>query len=281
MKKNTHLLLILIGLSSLLISPRLNAQHHPPKNPEIREYIENRILPAIMESRKEFEATLSASEKEEINQWREKVKLQKESSRLPKELLQKARNQPETLTDAEKVQLFDSKLAKKEFQKTVHQALEKHIEKAKPYLETLLKKREEWRNDLKNLNEERLAPENNGEETPFKKSHHLKRLLSTFHFVLMDPANPFPFRNKSEIAVIFPNPSNGNATITYQIEKATSVSIEIVDQNGNSVKEVLKESKQMAGNHTVSFSSGNLKPGHYFCIVQTDGKKEVKRFIVK
>ena len=63
--------------------------------------------------------------------------------------------------------------------------------------------------------------------------------------------------------VIYPNPSNGNFSINYKIEKASKVEITLIDISGKLIKVLLSE-QQLQGTYNLQFQNTNLQKGLYF-----------------
>lgn len=72
---------------------------------------------------------------------------------------------------------------------------------------------------------------------------------------------------------LFPNPTNSDFSVSYTIEKASFVKIEIYDITGSKVKTILDINNQVAGNHYQNFSISELKSGTYiFVLTHKSGK---------
>lgn len=85
------------------------------------------------------------------------------------------------------------------------------------------------------------------------------------HFLLMDPAKMAEraeTMDKRTISV-YPNPGSTQQTISFDIQKAGEVSVEIIDKNGNIVQKVFNGSLEK-GKNKLDVSIGNLKSDVYF-----------------
>jgi hypothetical protein len=67
---------------------------------------------------------------------------------------------------------------------------------------------------------------------------------------------------------VYPNPSNANATIYFNLNKQENVSIELYDVQGNKVLSVADEKLEI-GEHTITFNRNNLTSGIYFLSLKT------------
>ncbi len=244
-------------------------------------YLEQNVFPAILEQRKKLELQLSETEKAEIAQLREEFQVFKQKGKEDRMGGKKHRQNMESLSDAEKVALFDQHHQKKKLHQQLREKVNKYESKVNPLLEELHEPMQKWKTDLK-----ALAENNNDEEEPDHSMHPnrhqggLRRFLSPIHFVLLDPEKGFSQAENTRSSLMYPNPVAGEAQISFSLEKSGNVLVEIVDSQGNVVK-TISEKRMEAGANTLTFKTDDLKQGAYFYILQANGKKEVKRFVVK
>ena len=79
---------------------------------------------------------------------------------------------------------------------------------------------------------------------------------------------------------VFPNPSAGQSTITYQVQGAPqAVSVRVVDLLGREVSTLLND-RQGAGFHELTVSTGDLAAGAYLVRVQVGDKVATRRLAV-
>ncbi|MGI4865186.1 MAG: T9SS type A sorting domain-containing protein [Janthinobacterium lividum] len=79
---------------------------------------------------------------------------------------------------------------------------------------------------------------------------------------------------------VFPNPSEGTATVSYQVKDAAqSVAIRVTDLLGRSVRTFLND-KQNPGIHDLSIAAGDLSVGTYLVQVQVGDKVATRRLAV-
>ncbi|MFT4525413.1 MAG: hypothetical protein ACI85F_001566, partial [Bacteroidia bacterium] len=70
-------------------------------------------------------------------------------------------------------------------------------------------------------------------------------------------------------ASLFPNPTNDNATMFFDLVENTNINLEVVNTMGQSV--VVKSYGQMSsGNHRVEIPASQMAPGFYFVNLTTD-----------
>ena len=79
---------------------------------------------------------------------------------------------------------------------------------------------------------------------------------------------------------VFPNPSAGQSTITYQVQGAPqAVSVRVVDLLGREVSTLLND-RQGAGFHELTVATGDLAAGAYLVRVQVGDKVATRRLAV-
>lgn len=79
---------------------------------------------------------------------------------------------------------------------------------------------------------------------------------------------------------VFPNPSAGESTITYQVKDAAQpVAVRVTDLLGRDVRTLL-DAKQSVGLHNLSVATGDLSRGTYLVRVQVGDKVATRRLSV-
>jgi hypothetical protein len=70
---------------------------------------------------------------------------------------------------------------------------------------------------------------------------------------------------------VYPNPSNSNTYVVYNLNQGQNVAIEVWNELGQKIMD-LNNGEQTAGKHEVVINKGNLQPGMYFVrMVTTEG----------
>jgi hypothetical protein len=84
----------------------------------------------------------------------------------------------------------------------------------------------------------------------------------------------------STAMAIFPNPFQQQTTIQYQLDKTTSVTLEIYDVNGRRIAQPVPNSSQDAGLYRVNFQAGDHPKGVYYVVLRTEDAVESKRLVL-
>ncbi len=85
----------------------------------------------------------------------------------------------------------------------------------------------------------------------------------------------------TQLLSIYPNPTTGEATITYEVDKeGSSVAIYLTNNLGIRVMEVSNEVSQAQGTHNVRINTRNLSAGVYFYTLVLNGVAYTERLVV-
>ncbi len=87
------------------------------------------------------------------------------------------------------------------------------------------------------------------------------------------------FVNYMQLSQNYPNPSNGNTTISYAIENDATVSLEVFDAKGNKVF-VSEEGKKAAGTYTISLEQ-DLPAGIYYYSLIANDQRLTKKMVIE
>jgi len=80
---------------------------------------------------------------------------------------------------------------------------------------------------------------------------------------------------------IFPNPTQGNLTLAFDLEETTDLSITVLDLNGTVIRQ-LSKGQVTAGQHQYSFDLNNIvAKGMYLISVQTKTGVAVQKVILQ
>jgi hypothetical protein len=78
---------------------------------------------------------------------------------------------------------------------------------------------------------------------------------------------------------IFPNPTQGDVSLTLNLQKAGTVKITVIDMIGRSISE--QKESYTVGSHRIDFSLSGQKAGIYFVEVDSPDGKNSKKLILK
>lgn len=78
----------------------------------------------------------------------------------------------------------------------------------------------------------------------------------------------------------YPNPFNPTTSIRFDIQKATKVTLEVYNTNGQKVETLIKNEFVTAGTKEISFSGSNLSSGIYFYTLSAGEIKETKKMML-
>ncbi len=87
--------------------------------------------------------------------------------------------------------------------------------------------------------------------------------------------------SKQNDLLIYPNPSKGEFTISYNVLKPTDVRIDIFDQNGALLKTVVNIANQHQGNYQIPVNMEEYVNGIYFVSMLNNSKKTTSKVIVE
>ena len=77
---------------------------------------------------------------------------------------------------------------------------------------------------------------------------------------------------------IFPNPNQGNFTVTISSATTLNGTLTVVDQLGRTIT---TQGIEVAGTKQIPLELGNIAPGAYLLVINAAGSRSVKQFIVK
>jgi hypothetical protein len=72
---------------------------------------------------------------------------------------------------------------------------------------------------------------------------------------------------------VFPNPSNGEGSFSYELKKQGRVMLELFDMTGSKIKSIVPDQIQHSGKYNVPFNFKDLETGIYFARIIIDGKE--------
>jgi hypothetical protein len=80
---------------------------------------------------------------------------------------------------------------------------------------------------------------------------------------------------------VYPNPTDGNATITYSVAPGDKVSVSVVNLVGQQIKVFANDELQAEGQHQYSINGGDLAEGVYIVELTAGDKKYYRKLVVE
>ena len=101
--------------------------------------------------------------------------------------------------------------------------------------------------------------------------------VQKYYYDLASNINNIVISETNEL-LIYPNPSNGNFTVKYQLTEKGFVNISIISIDGRIIKTLLSENKEQ-GNYALN-SNANLETGSYFIKIAQNNNLITKNLII-
>lgn len=79
--------------------------------------------------------------------------------------------------------------------------------------------------------------------------------------------------------LIYPNPSNGNFNLKYEVNKTSEIKILLTDIRGEIIEVLLSDNKQ-TGNHTLKFQKQDLSSGTYLIKIMNNNNLTTKKLLI-
>jgi hypothetical protein len=88
--------------------------------------------------------------------------------------------------------------------------------------------------------------------------------------------------NEAQVFTNYPNPAQDNTYVSYKLRQNTRVSLEIMDIQGNNIKNIIENEQRSYGTYveTIDLRSLHLTTGTYLIVLSLDGKPKIKRQVV-
>lgn len=274
--------------------PRLNKEDAAALKQELKAYHEANVLPVLREQRLKLETQLSAADKTQLETLRAEMKAQKEAMKEAKE--NGAFNHEDRKANFE---------AGKTHREAVKALVEKYDAGITALLEEIKPQAGQWKTDIEAIQKKyasEAAPQGpqgqgqkmqrgpdrqpEGKMAPGKQRQGMQRKpggpLSKGAFLLMDPNAPQTDGLDEEglNLEVFPNPAGSFTTISYEVNQAGKVRIELRDKSGN-LSSVLFDGYREAGTFKLEVDTGNLDSGvYYYTITDARGKQLTRQLVI-
>lgn len=289
---------LLLGLLSVSVTGL--AQHgrqHPPQDggsPARREmaaYVQANVLPVVRQQRQKLESQLSAADRAQLSTYRTQLQdLKLRERALRKSFRPAAGSPPETrpaLTEAQREQVRQLRTETQAIRQRVAQLARQYEGPIKQLAQEVQPQKEKWAADLKAIasksatpgQHEKTAPQQGqGQGQPHGRgplSHYFRPAA----FLLMHPNAPAAARAEASGTSFFPNPAAATSQLTFNVKKAGPVSVDLLDQNGNTLRALVPPYQAEKGAQTQQLDLRDLPAGTYFYKIMTKAGTETRRFV--
>ena len=96
-----------------------------------------------------------------------------------------------------------------------------------------------------------------------------------------DPAVGIEEKSGDDFAAsIYPNPTNGSATVNFNVNSASEVTVTVSDVTGK-VIDVLMNEASVSGEQKISFDAASYANGAYYVTIATEGSTVTRKFMKK
>ncbi|WBA42127.1 T9SS type A sorting domain-containing protein [Hymenobacter canadensis] len=281
--KITSLRIVAVSLFMLLAGGTEARPHRPapgaPARPEMKAYIRQNVLPVLRQQRQQLETRLSPADRTQLATYRSELQaLRQQAHTLRQNTKPAAAEARPELTPAQQQQRQELRAATKAVLLNVARLAQKYEADIRQLTQQIQPQQEKWASDLAAIRA-RHTPAS-GEAATAGRPHHAaaSRLLRPVRFLLLDPAAPAQAQ-AGAAASLYPNPAVAASQLTYEVQKAGPITIELLDGRGNTLRTVAQESRQEKGPHTLSIDLSALPAGTYFYKISTRTGAETKRFV--
>lgn len=292
------LMLTLIAWSTTLWAQKLSKEEKRAKfkayREDVKAYNKQNVWPVVKAQRLKLEAVMSEADKQKVTDLRAQMKESRTKMRaFRKEMREnhkKGEGRPQ-LTEAQKTTLKAERKARRKAHHAAWDVADKYETTIEKLIEEMKPKAEQWKKDLKALRvkhfgERKKRDRKHGKMGRRGKRGHFKgrgmrgmrRVFRPVSFLMLDPAKSDMGEGSGEATIVYPNPSNRETKVNFNLTKTENVSIQLMDANGKLVKEVMNESKT-AGSHSQVIDMSALKNGTYYVVIKTSKGTESKRVI--
>ncbi|MFC2123764.1 T9SS type A sorting domain-containing protein [Bacteroidota bacterium] len=289
----------------------------PMQNEKVIEYVKTNVLPVLKEKRENFDQYLSAEEKQKVAELQQRLLVLhteriENFQRRPGQGRYRRGERPELSAD-EREQLQAHIKERRLIMTEAWTIADNHESEIESILEELKPDMENWREDIWSLRES-YREERQKEREEWRGNRDQRRsefqgkgpggrsgrgfggrgmgygpgggqgimmqYASPPMFVLFDADKALNLLEdvESRAVTVFPNPTDGSATIKFELSNAEKVNIRVYDNQGNLIATVLDEIRN-AGEHEVFVDVSNYDYGLYFYEIITGSTSQKGRLI--
>ena len=137
------------------------------------------------------------------------------------------------------------------------------------------------------LDKRRAREESRADRTPKPERVARRELRQKIHFLLQEPQLETETEAQAEVeriaATAYPNPAINTTTLSFELESATVIRIDLRDEQGALVKNITRGSYE-AGKNQLQIDLGDLQNGTYYLTLNSRAfaaPQSVKVLVVK
>ncbi|WP_045689015.1 T9SS type A sorting domain-containing protein [Hymenobacter sp. AT01-02] len=284
-----------LALWALLVGPAAVAQNlqtapaqssTAPARQELRAYVQQNVLPVVRQQRQKLEALLTTSDKVQLAIYRTQLR----ETRQKSQALRRSFRSPasgettSTLTETQKQQTEQLRAETKAILQNVEQLGLKYQTEIAKLAQEVQPQKEKWAADTKTILARTLTPEQSEAlgRRKDRKLHRAGTMVRYFRpgaFLLLDPNKPAPAARSTSTTSVYPNPTTAVSQIEYDLKKDGSVTVELLDSRGNTLRTVAQQTEQEKGPHTLAINVADLPNGTYYFKITTKDGAETRRFV--
>ncbi|MBT9394322.1 T9SS type A sorting domain-containing protein [Hymenobacter sp. NST-14] len=256
-----------------------------PAHREARAYVQQHVLPAVREQRRQLESRLTSADRAQLAIYRTQLREVREKAHALRQAGRPAASTAATpgarpaLSEAQQQQLQQLRTETKSILANVQALAQKYTPDINRLTQALKPRQEKWATDLRAIGAKGQA------ETAARPGRHhrrggpLERLLRPAAFLLLDPNAPAPAPKARAGSQVYPNPASATTQLAYEVTKAGAVTVELLDGRGNTLRTVARDDRQDKGPHTLAVDVADLPAGIYFFKITTRAGVETRRFV--
>ena len=251
----------------------------------LKEYFSKNIMPVVKAQRSELDKSISATDKERIEEIRAELKELHPKGKDGRRGHRGDHHHGDRDRDGRCGEGSGNREAVKSLMKEVKALGVKYEREIKSSLEPVGAKKESWMKDVSEIIKENISSEETEkiEHIQERATGKMLRWIAGKKYLLLDPNGKEDVKDvdvQARNLNVFPNPSKGFNTFEFEVLESGNVEIGIYNQQGKLIKTVMDEYKE-AGNHSVEVSLEGLSEDVYFYQIVDKKGDDSQRFMVK
>jgi hypothetical protein len=272
-------LLLVLAATAVTIARSGFGHRFGPQTPlrhDIKAYVEANVLPVLRQQRQKLETQLAPADQAQIVAYRAQLQALKTQGQALRQRVQATDAgpgaHPTPLTDAQRQQVQALRLQGKQLMLNVAQLALKYDANIQKLAAEIQPQKAQWTTDIKAIVAKDASPE---QQAWLARWQVFAARRGGLGKLFKPAANATPLGGTS----LYPNPAAATTQLQYDVKKAGSVSVELLDGNGTTLRTLLPATQQAKGTYTQSLDLSDLPRGTYFYKVTTRSGSETKRFV--